>query len=749
MERSPTPDGAFSITSDQLSALLTHVGDVVVSLDPVGNLRFISPAVRTYLGYDADELVGRNASELMHPDELSDFAERWAMAQAKRGWVNLPPYRIRHADGSYVACSIEYYPGQGGSGPWDSVAILRPLDVSSQIERDLRERLHMEDRLLELASTFVGLPPDRFDEGVDAALARLGQLRGVTGAAVLWRGERFFEVSHEWWAATGTAARRSGRRIEAGTATVSGGPMETGEAYLAIDDPRYDGDPSIARLRAAGIRAVFTLPLDDGGDTAGLLAVGAFAPEVLRPGAHRAIIRSAAAILSEAFARNRAETELALQARVDLLTGLANRWTFTQALEAATDADDPAGFSLLLVDLDRFKVVNDSLGHHHGDELLAGVGSRLRAATTDDETTARIGGDEVVVLLPGQTDQASAQRRAEEILACLAPPFVLGAHSVSVTVSGGIAVHEPGMTSTELLRRADLAMFEAKQRGRRRVELFDDALRRKVETRLRVEADLQAAIREGQLRLHYQPEVDLATGTIIGAEALVRWEHPTSGLMVAGEFIDVAEETGAIVEIGNWVLDQACRQLGAWREAGRDLPLRVNLSVRQLSQPDLVDRVVDQLVRHRVAPGGLCLELTETAVMSDPEQARQVLSDLRAAGIPLAIDDFGSGYSSLAYLKRLAVDGLKIDRAFVVGVDRDPDDLAIVEAILSLARALDLQVVVEGVETEAQRRTLLDLGCLRAQGFLFSPAVPLPELDRLRRVQDTGSERNIAPRERG
>ena len=733
MEEDLAPAEAFSITASQLSSLLSHVGDVVLSLDPLGTIRFISPAVRTYLGYQPDELVGRNASDLMHPNELVDFVERWDLARTKQGWVNLPPYRILHADGSYVTCSIEYFPGQDKSGPWDSVATLRPLDATTQIERDLRERLHMEDRLVELASTFVGLPPERFDEGVEAALDRLCSLRGVAGVAVLWRREGEFKVSHEWWTPTDSAPQ--GRRIELPPVPAPEGVIAREEVFLEIDDPANDDVVTVAELRQAGIRATFTVPLGDDDAAAGLLSVGAFLPEVLRSGPHRTIIRSAAGILTEAFARHRAEARLAFQARVDLLTGLANRWAFNEALAAATDGQqghDGEGFSLLLVDLDRFKVVNDSLGHHLGDALLAEVGARLRGATTPEETIARIGGDEVVVLLPGRPDAASAQQRAEAILACLTHPFDLGAHSLSVTVSGGIAVHEPGMAATELLRRADLAMFEAKQRGRRRVELFDDALRHKVETRLRVETDLQAAIRGGQLRLHYQPEVDLATGTVLGAEALVRWYHPTSGLLTAGEFIDVAEETGAIVEIGNWVLSQACHQLGVWREARRDLSLRVNLSARQLSQPDLVDRVVDQLVRHHVPPGGLCLELTETAVMSDPKQAMQVLSDLRAAGIPLAIDDFGSGYSSLAYLKRLSVDSLKIDRAFVVGVDHDPDDLAIVEAILSLARALDLQVVVEGVETEAQRRTLLDLGCTRAQGFLFSPAVPADELDRLR-----------------
>ena len=261
--------------------------------------------------------------------------------------------------------------------------------------------------------------------------------------------------------------------------------------------------------------------------------------------------------------------------------------------------------------------------------------------------------------------------------------------------------------------------------------MFDDELRALVNERLRQESELQRAVRDEQLRLHYQPEVRVSTGQIIGVEALVRWAHPDRGIVPAAEFIDIAEETGAILEIGEWAITAACLQLAEWQDAGFDLVMRVNLSARQVNQPDLVDRIVEIVSDSQIEPSALCLEITETAVMADAELSMDVLGKLAAVGMRLAIDDFGTGYSSLEYLKRFPVHALKIDRSFIAGLATNSDDAAIVRATLSLAESMGLEVTAEGVETEEQRAGLLALGCERAQGFLFSPAIPAGDLEEL------------------
>jgi EAL domain-containing protein (putative c-di-GMP-specific phosphodiesterase class I) len=285
------------------------------------------------------------------------------------------------------------------------------------------------------------------------------------------------------------------------------------------------------------------------------------------------------------------------------------------------------------------------------------------------------------------------------------------------------------MGADELLRRADAAMFLAKERGRRRIEAFDDALHHQVNERLQRESDLQRAVRQTQLVLHYQPEVHLGSRQVVAVEALLRWYHPARGLLEAGEFIEIAEESGSILELGLWAIEEACRQLAVWQREGLRLVMRANLSARQITQAGLVERVVEILEETGIDPGALCLEITETALMLDPEVSRDVLGKLAALGIQLAIDDFGTGYSSLAHLKRFPVQVLKIDRSFVQGLGQNGDDVAIVRAILSLAGSLGLDVTAEGVETDQQRRQLLAMGCQRAQGFLFSPAVPASEVE--------------------
>lgn len=432
-------------------------------------------------------------------------------------------------------------------------------------------------------------------------------------------------------------------------------------------------------------------------------------------------------------ALKKSEAELAHQAMHDPLTGLANRALFLDHLrsELARGERRSEALAVLFLDLDRFKVVNDSLGHSIGDVLLVEVARRLADLLRGGDTVARLGGDEFVMLLPDVSGPDEAVIIAKRVLAAIRRPIEVDADELFTTASMGIAVWEASRpadgaaTAEALVRDADTAMYRAKARGRDRYEIFDEDLRTQATARFHLETFLRRAVELGELEVHYQPEIDLHTGLLAGAEALVRWRHPVEGLLEAKTFIDLAEESGLILDLGSWVLKEACRQVGEWKRMDdRELgTLRVNLSPRQIAHPDLLDTVVQALEIGGLEPSSLCLEITETALMSDAAASLSVLSALRSLGVELAIDDFGTGYSSLSYLKRFPVTVLKIDRSFVDGLGHDPDDQAIAGAIVSLGRSLGLSLVAEGVETPRHLHELRLLGCDRAQGYLFSPAL--------------------------
>jgi diguanylate cyclase (GGDEF)-like protein/PAS domain S-box-containing protein len=423
--------------------------------------------------------------------------------------------------------------------------------------------------------------------------------------------------------------------------------------------------------------------------------------------------------------RRRAEQLLRFQASHDELTGLANRRRLLDEIRRV--ADGSGSVAVLLLDLDRFKNINDSLGHDRGDELLVVIADRLRLAVRPGDLVARLGGDEFAVVLPGPVDVTDAGFVADRLMRLIGEPVTLGRQKIYPTVSVGIAVADDQTAVDDLIRRADTAMYRAKAQGRARAEAFGEELREAVQIRMETEAGLRGALRNDELIVHYQPEVDLHDGTILGAEALVRWEHPTRGLLSAGAFIEVAEETGLVVEMGERVLVAACAEAATW-SGGDDAPMiRVNLAAAQLQREETVSLVHRVLDETGLAPSRLCLEITESAVMNDVHRTEEILRRLKELGVHLAVDDFGTGFSSLAYLKRFPVDALKIDRAFVRDLGDDEADVAFVRSIVSLADALGLDVVAEGVETAAQAEILVELGCHRAQGFYFGRPAPAEE----------------------
>jgi diguanylate cyclase (GGDEF)-like protein/PAS domain S-box-containing protein len=430
--------------------------------------------------------------------------------------------------------------------------------------------------------------------------------------------------------------------------------------------------------------------------------------------------------------RKRAERALAHQALHDHLTGLPNRSLLldrlSQAVARLGRADTRLG--VLFFDLDHFKVINDSLGHDAGDRVLQAVAARVAGVLRPTDTLARLGGDEFVVVCEALEGPDDASAVADRIARALAPPIDEGEDELIVGASIGVVVTgDDHADPAGLIRDADAAMYRAKEQGRGRAELFDEGMRVRVVGRLRKERALRRALQRDELRVHYQPVVSLPDLGVTGVEALVRWEHPERGLLAPAEFVPLAEETGLILELGDWVLAEACRQAAAWTGVlgeDRTLEVAVNLSTKQLSQADLAKRVAALLERYGLPPAqvALCLEITESLMLEDPMVTGGLLGDLARLGVRLAIDDFGTGYSSLAYLRRFPVHTLKVDRSFVSGLGLDADSRAVVAAIVELAHALGLEVVAEGVEEQVQLQALVDLGCDRAQGFLFAHPAP-------------------------
>ncbi|MES9975734.1 putative bifunctional diguanylate cyclase/phosphodiesterase [Candidatus Thiodiazotropha sp. LNASS1] len=427
-----------------------------------------------------------------------------------------------------------------------------------------------------------------------------------------------------------------------------------------------------------------------------------------------------------------AQDQINFLAHHDALTRLPNRALFRERFDHALmhARREKASIALLFLDLDRFKTVNDTLGHPVGDQVLLEVSKRMNQIIRASDTLARLGGDEFVLLLEEQTDAQHAAVVARKLIDLFSRPMIIGEHELVVTASIGITLYpNDGDDSDKLIRHADRAMYEAKQQGRNTYRFFTHALTEGALERLMMENDLRHAVARNELILHYQPIVNLETRQLQGIEALVRWQHPEQGLIAPGLFIELAEEIGIIGEIGQWVLRAACSQLARWDRDGFKVPrISVNLSVQQIDREGLITMVSEELDNSGLSPERLELEVTESMLIRNPELSRTVLSELRTLGVKFAIDDFGTGYSSLAYLKLLPLDHLKIDQSFVRDIGKDDNDEAIVRAIIAMSKSLGLESVAEGVEEAHQARFLQQAGSDLAQGYLYSRPLPADEI---------------------
>ena len=406
----------------------------------------------------------------------------------------------------------------------------------------------------------------------------------------------------------------------------------------------------------------------------------------------------------------------------DVLTGLPTRQFFEQRLAAAAKrADAKRGkMAVLFIDLDGFKPVNDTFGHACGDRVLEQVGVRMRSITRGSDVAARVGGDEFLLLMPAISSQESVAKVARALIEILSRPYKVEDREVNISCSVGIALYPDGCRASKLIARADAAMYAAKRAGGTRHAFFSPEMDQDAKQNFEMVRDLKRAIAQDQLELYFQPKIDARSGKVTAAEALLRWNHPKLGMVMPGEFIALAERTGLIGPLGDWVIEAACRQARAWRDKGLRMRVAINLSAYQMRQDDIVDRITEALKRHKIRPSLLTCEITETAAMEDTRATQETFRRLGELGTHLSIDDFGTGYSSLAYLRKLPAEELKIDRSFIQDLEHSPDASAVVDAVLKLAHALGLKVVAEGVENPRQHQILAEMGCDELQGYLFA-----------------------------
>jgi diguanylate cyclase (GGDEF)-like protein/PAS domain S-box-containing protein len=720
--------------------LLAETSTDVISLhDLDGTYRWISPSVRATFGYEPGELVGRTAFDFVHPEDAPGVITLLD-ALTRDTDTGVTTFRTLHADGSHVwvESSVRAIRDAATGQVTELRVASREIGARMVLERaerdanaELRRRLAQTAALARLGEFAVEeRDPQRVMEAATEAVAetlevpltsvvQLDEQGGIGRAGVGWD--------------AGLVGTRTVRTDELHSETldlIAAGP-------LVLDDPAVETGAVVESLRTHGVQSTIAVLIGERERPWGLLSAHTREPRDFD--AHdRDFLQSMAHVVADSIERHRAEEAARYEALHDRTTGLPNRALLVDRLsQALTRRREPnAGrVGVFFLDLDDFKLVNDSLGHEAGDDLLHQVGPRLQEVLRPRDTVARFGGDSFAVLCEEVRDEADALCLAERLIGAFSRPFLI-AQGVQhfVTASIGVVVAAGGECPEDLLRDADAAMYRAKDAGRSRYELFDPIMRQRALTRLRIEGELRRALRDEELRLHFQPIWSLPGRSLAGVEALVRWEHPERRLVPPGEFIPVAEASGLIVPLGCWVLREACRQLAEWTRRypeSAELRMTINLSAKQVARPELLVVVKEAVEQHGIDPSRIGLEITEGLLMQDSASVFATLAGLKELGVRLILDDFGTGYSSLSYLKRFPIDQLKIDRSFVDGIATPGDDRAIVEAIVGMARALGLDVIPEGVETEEQLAVLESLGCDYAQGFLLGRPMPPEQLAEL------------------
>jgi diguanylate cyclase (GGDEF)-like protein len=602
--------------------------------------------------------------------------------------------------------------------------VLRALRARRELERQLASHARQHEAVAQLGQ--IALREHDLRSLFDEVVRTVAKTIDVQLCAVLKLREyeeRLDILSSVGHRDIGDGSLPAGRGTQAGYSLVRGAPVIAEDLR---DESRFDPAPLLAQGMLSGMNAV----IEGHGGPFGVLTAHAEQPRSFSNDDVNFLV-AVANVLSAAVERQREEEAARHAALHDPLSGLPNRTLVLDrvGLALARRRREGIDVAMLMLDLDRFKLINDSLGHAAGDEVLLELSSRLRDAMRSSDTVARLSGDEFVVVCERAGGVRQVVELADRLRATVGRPFVLDGTEHFLTASIGIALAEStDDTAASLLRDADAAMHRAKQRGPGRYELFDATVRAQVLARLRIETELRQAIEHGQLRVHYQPIVEADSGRSVATEALVRWEHPQHGLIAPLDFIPIAEETGLIIELGRHVLETACAQGAEWqRRFGAPLQMFVNASGSQIANPLFPAEVADIVRRSGLLPGTLGVEVTESVLVEETGSSQSVLGSLHAHGLRLVLDDFGTGYSSLSYLRRFPLDSVKVDRSFVNGLGCNRQDAAIMKAIVEMCHVLDLTVVAEGVESEAQLEQVRRLGCEHVQGYLLARPLPVRE----------------------
>ena len=708
-----------------------------------GRLLACNRACERITGYSGDEIRGGHISEFMLvPQELDGARAEWDLL-VESGGPREFDFHLVTRDGEHrlIAWSAVVVPDAAGV-PDHVVATGVDVTERKRGERELRRHAARQAAVAELGRRGLeGMAlPQLTEEVAELVAEQLGLDHCQVWELAPYSGDLALTAAH------GALADQVGSlAVSAGTGTFPGFVLQSDGPAIVEDFAREHRFSPPARLMDARVVGGIGVPIPGP-----RRAYGSIDGQVCEPRAfsreETLFLQSVAHVLGAAIERWRAEEAIRHNALHDPLTGLPNRVLLLDRLThvlAKRDTAGPRG-AVFFMDIDNFKLINDSLGHDAGDQVLKAIGPRLTEAVRPSDTVARFGGDEFVVLCEETEDGRDALRVAERLQQALGQPFVLDGEAHFLTASIGVALASGRYEGPEaLMRDADAAMYRAKDRGRGECELFDDTLRNLVIGRLRLENALRGVVERDELRAYYQPIVSLETGAITGLEALMRWHHDGLGPISPLEFIPIAEDTGLIVPMGAWMLEEVCGQAVRWAEelGIEPPPISVNLSPRQVAHAELVPTVARVLQDQGVPASWLALEITENVLISEAESPWNTLQALKKLGVTLMLDDFGTGYSSLSYLKRFPVDVLKIDRSFVDGVGSESEDSAIVKAVVRMARALELGVIAEGVETEGQVEALRELGCERAQGYLFGRPVPAAQITpMLQRVQPMWDE---------